>query len=74
MLPCSPVRHPHPGQPMRAYVLTTGTIFGLLAVAHLARMIGENHDLAQVPWYIAITLLAAALSAWAFVVLRRSRP
>jgi hypothetical protein len=58
---------------MRAYVLATGIVFGLLAVAHLARMIGENRDPAQTPWYVGITLVAAGLSAWAFVVLRRSR-
>jgi hypothetical protein len=58
---------------MKAYVATTGIVFALLALAHLARMLTENHDLAQTPWYVGITLAAAALSAWAFVVLRRAR-
>ncbi|HET7464499.1 MAG TPA: hypothetical protein VFJ82_24785 [Longimicrobium sp.] len=56
---------------MKAYVITTGVVFGLLTVAHVARMIAERPGLAEEPWYIAITLASAALCAWAFVVLRR---
>lgn len=58
---------------MKAYVITTGVIFGLLTIAHVARMIGENHGLAEDAWYVAITLATAALCAWAFVVLRRTK-
>jgi hypothetical protein len=56
---------------MRAYVITTGVVFGLLTVAHIARMIGENPGLAADPAYLAITAASAALCAWAFVVARR---
>jgi len=56
---------------MRAYTITTGIIFGLLVAAHVWRMIAENPGLAADPLYIAITLVAAALSVWAAVVLRR---
>lgn len=56
---------------MKAYLVTTGSVFTLLTGAHLWRMIQENHDLAQTPWYLAITATAAGLAAWAWVLLRR---
>ena len=55
---------------MRLYVKVSGTLFALLAVAHMARIFGENMALARDPWYLAITALAAALSVWAFASLR----
>ena len=57
---------------MRAYVMTTGVIFGLLVVAHVWRMFVEGH-LATQPEYIVITLIAALLSLWAFRLVWRSR-
>ena len=57
--------------PMRAYVITTGVIFGLLVVAHLWRMVAEPH-FATDPGYILITVAAGLLSVWAGLVLRRS--
>lgn len=56
---------------MKVYVITTGIVFGLLAVAHIWRMIEEAH-VATDPWYVLITIAAAALSLWAWWVLRRS--
>lgn len=56
---------------MRLYVLTTGVIFALLAVAHVFRVIQESHHLASDPWFLIITLVAAGLSVWAFSVARR---
>ena len=61
----------HKDKTMRAYVLTTGVIFGLLAVAHLFRVVGESHHLATDPWFLIITVIAALLSVWAFTVARR---
>ncbi|HVG46262.1 MAG TPA: hypothetical protein VM890_16075 [Longimicrobium sp.] len=58
---------------MKTYVITTGTVFGLLTIAHLLRIVGEDPGLAADPFYMAITAASAALSVWAFVVLRRSR-
>lgn len=59
---------------MKAYVLTTGIIFFLLTLAHLARMVFESGRLAREPEYLVITLLAAALCAWAArVYVRRDR-
>ena len=58
---------------MKAYVITTGVVFALLTVAHVVRMIVERPHLAVEPAYVAITAASAALSAWAWVVVRRSR-
>ena len=55
---------------MRAYVMTTGAVFGLLVLAHLWRVIEEGTHLATDPWYWLITAAAAALCLWAWRVLR----
>ena len=55
---------------MKAYVMTTGAVFGLLVVAHVWRVFEEGPHLARDPWYIAITAAAAALCLWACRVLR----
>ncbi len=56
---------------MKAYLMTTGALFGLLTVVHLWRVTEETH-LATDPWYIFITVAAAALCLWAWRLLRRS--
>lgn len=55
---------------MRAYVVTTGIVFGLLAVAHVVRIIAERPALATDLWYMLTTVAAAALAVWAWRVLR----
>jgi len=57
---------------MKTYVITTGVVFGLITIAHVLRMILERASLATDPAYLAITLVCAALCAWAFTVLRRA--
>ncbi len=57
---------------MKAYVITTGILFGLLTVVHLWRALEEGAHLATDPWYVLITLAAAALSFWAWRLLRLS--
>jgi hypothetical protein len=57
---------------MKAYVITTGTVFGLVTLAHILRMIQEKPTLAAEPWYIAITLVTAALCLWACRLLWRA--
>jgi hypothetical protein len=60
---------------MKTYVMTTGAIFGLLTVAHLWRIVEERPLLSADPWYVLITLAAAALCLWAWRLLRvSSRP
>jgi hypothetical protein len=57
---------------MKAYIITSATIFGLITVAHLLRIAMEGAHLATEPAYILLTLLSAALSVWGWYVLRRS--
>jgi hypothetical protein len=58
---------------MRAYVVATGTVFGLLAVLHVWRVFAESTNIARDPWYIVITCLAAALAGWAFYLVRGAK-
>jgi hypothetical protein len=60
------------GDPMKAYVMTTGALFGLLTLAHLLRIIQEGRHLTNDPLYILITLAAATLCLWAWRLLRLS--
>jgi hypothetical protein len=55
---------------MKAYVMTTGILFFLLTVAHLWRVFEEGPRLATDPWYVLVTLAAAALCLWAWQLLR----
>ena len=57
---------------MKAYVITTGAVFGLLALAHVWRVIVEGPRMATDPFFIIITVVAAALSLWAWRLLRLS--
>jgi len=50
---------------MRAYIASTGAVFGLLALAHVARIIAEGLQLAKNPLFAFTTLLAAGLCVWA---------
>lgn len=58
---------------MKAYVVTTGTLFAALVVAHIWRVVEEGAGPAKDPFFIAITVAAAALSVWAWRVLWRMR-
>jgi hypothetical protein len=55
---------------MKAYVVTTGAVFGLLTLAHLWRVAVEGRHLLTNPWWVGITLGAAALCVWAWRLLR----
>ena len=55
---------------MRAYVMTTGVLFGLLTGVHVWRVLEEDPRLATDPGYVLITLAAAALCLWACLLLR----
>jgi hypothetical protein len=64
---------------MRAYLITTGGLFALLAMAHLARTIGEWERFAMDPWFIlegpGIGVVGGALAVWAWrLVPRRGLP
>jgi hypothetical protein len=51
---------------MRTYVVTTGVVFGLIAVVHLWRVVEEGSQLAKEPFFIVVTALAASLAIWAW--------
>jgi len=55
---------------MKAYVITTGTTFGLIVVLHVWRAIAEGPALVKSPFFILTTVIAGALSLWAWRVLR----
>ena len=55
---------------MRAYLVTTGVMFALIAVAHVWRIAVESRALATEPWFMGLTLLAVVMSVWAFRLLR----
>jgi hypothetical protein len=57
---------------MKAYVITTGTLFGLLAVAHAWRIVEEGPRVAKDPWFVSFTVLAVGLCLWSWRVLRGS--
>ena len=62
---------------MRAYLFTTGGLFALLALAHLARTIAESSRLRSDPGFIVegpgLGILAAAIAIWAWRLLRAAR-
>jgi hypothetical protein len=59
---------------MKAYLFTSGTIFGLIAILHLLRAILEwplvRTDPAAFFGMAALGLFAALLSAWAWRLIR----
>lgn len=61
------------GELMKAYVQTTGVLFALIALAHIARMSAERH-LARDPLYLLLTAVAVLLCFWSWRVLRVGRP
>jgi hypothetical protein len=58
---------------MKAYVMTTGTVFGVLTLVHLLRIIVEARQLATNPLYVLITVAAASLCLWAWRLLWLSK-
>ncbi len=61
---------------MKAYLITTGSLFGLLGAVHLALTISHWSRLTEDPWFIlegpGIGVVAGALSVWAWRLLRRA--
>jgi hypothetical protein len=60
---------------MRAYLITTGLLFGVLALLHVWRMMVEWPQQGAHPVFIlgmgALVLLPGALSWWAWTLLRK---
>jgi hypothetical protein len=60
---------------LRSYVVVTGTVFGLLTLAHLLRIVEEGSHLATDIGWVLITVASAGLCLWACRLLwRSSRP
>jgi hypothetical protein len=57
---------------MRAYVMTTGAVFGLLAVAHAWRVFEEGLEVVGNPWFLVTSVAAVAMCLWACRLLRAS--
>ncbi len=62
---------------MKLYLIITGALFGLLALAHILRTIAEWPRLTAQPSFIiegpGIGLVAAVLCLWAWRLLRLAR-
>jgi len=56
---------------MKAYLIISGTLFGVLVLVHVWRVIVEGPHLARDPAFVLVTVAAAALSIWAWRTLRR---
>ena len=50
---------------MRAYIATTGVVFGLITAAHIWRVAEEGRHLATEPSFVLITAAAVSLCLWA---------
>jgi len=57
---------------MKPFLAVAGTVFALVVVAHLFRVFAEP-QMAHDPFFWALTVLAAALSAWAWRLFRRGQ-
>lgn len=61
---------------MKAYLVVTGTLFGLVGVAHLLRLFVEGQPLSD-PWFlgvnVALFIVGAGLAVWAMRLLMRLR-
>jgi tetrahydromethanopterin S-methyltransferase subunit E len=55
---------------VKAYVITTGAVFGLIVLTHIWRAVAEGPAIAKNPAYILLTVAAAALSLWAWRVVK----
>jgi hypothetical protein len=55
---------------MKAYVITTGAIFGLVSAAHIWRAAVEGSSVAKNPVFLLLTVIAAGLAIWAWRVAR----
>jgi hypothetical protein len=49
---------------MKAYLITTGIIFGLITAAHVLRVFAEGVAMAKDPFFILLTALAAGMCVW----------
>jgi hypothetical protein len=53
---------------VKAYLVVTAALFGLLTIVHVWRIIVES-SLAMDPWFWLITVISTALCLWGFRLL-----
>ena len=61
---------------MKAYLVVSGALFGLVGLAHLLRLFVERDQLSD-PWFLAhnlaLVVVGGGLAVWALQLLRRQR-
>ena len=55
---------------MKAYIAVTGAVFGLLALAHIARLFAEGAHLLTEPFFLVTTGVSIGACVWAIALLR----
>ena len=58
---------------MKAYLITTSAVFGLIVIAHVLRLFAEGFGTIADPWFLGMTALAVGLCAWGLFLLLRKR-
>jgi hypothetical protein len=56
---------------VRAYLVTTGAAFALLALAHVARLFDEGTHLVREPIFLLTTIAAIGVCVWAVLLLKQ---
>ena len=56
---------------MRAYVATSGVVFGLVVIAHIARLVVEGPRALHSPVFIVASFLAVGMLVWSVLVYLR---
>lgn len=56
---------------MKSYIATTGAAFGLLGLAHIARMLQEGAHLIREPVFLATTVGSFSVCVWAIILLKK---
>jgi hypothetical protein len=59
---------------MKSYIATTGVIFALLALSHVARVFGEGTHVMREPIFVATTIASVGLCIWAILLLMKRGP
>jgi NO-binding membrane sensor protein with MHYT domain len=57
---------------MKAFLIVAATVFTLIVLAHIARITVEPEK-AKDPWFLALTIVAGGLGAWAWQLVWRTR-
>lgn len=58
---------------MKAYVVVTGIVFALLAVAHIARIVMEGAQVLFEPIFLFTSIASIGLVLWAIILIDRAR-